>query len=196
MQLTRASKSGGFSLVELLLALALGMGLFGVTMQALLAEGRNSGQLMRVLRERGFQRRSLDLVASDLHQAQGIHAFPELAEPACSLAGRTPVLQLESAAGPISYSLGRAPSSIWRGQVLMRCGPAYGLDGRLSFGGSTPNRVVIDGLMASSPEAFRAEVSAAEGVLRLQLVQQFAGGGREQTIRSQRLLDLTGLELL
>ena len=196
MRLTRASKSGGFSLVELLLALALGMGLFGVILQALLAEGRNSGQLMRGLRETGFQRRSLDLVASDLHQAQGIHAFPELAEPACSLAGRTPVLQLETAAGPISYSLGRAPSSIWRGQVLMRCGPAYGLDGRLSLGGSSPNRVVIDGLKASGMEAFRAEVAAAEGVLRLALVQQFVSGGREQTIRSQRLLDLTGLELL
>ena len=196
MRLTRASKSGGFSLVELLLALALGMGLFGVILQALLAEGRNSGQLMRGLRERGFQRRSLDLVASDLRQAEGIHVFPELAEPACSLGGRTPVLQLETAAGPISYSLGRAPSSIWRGQVLMRCGPAYSLDGRLSFGGSTPNRVVIDGLKASGREAFRAEVAAAEGVLRLELVQQFAGGGRTQTIRSQRFLDLTGLEML
>ena len=196
MRLTGASKSGGFSLVELLLALALGMGLFGVILQALLAEGRNSSQLVRGLRERGFQRRSLDLVASDLHQAHGIHAWPELAEPACSLAGRTPVLQLETAAGPISYSLGRAPSSIWRGQVLMRCGPAYGLDGRLSLGGSSPNRVVIDGLIASGPETFRAEVAAAEGVLRLELVQQFANGGRAQTIRSQRLLDLTGLELL
>lgn len=191
MKSIRASKNAGFSLVELLLALALGMGLFGVILQALLAEGRNSGQLVRLLREKAFQRRSLDLVASDLRQAKGISAWPELAEPACSLAGRAPVLHLETAVGPISYSFGRAPSAIWRGQVLMRCGPPYGLDGLLSAGGSTPNRVVIDGLMATG-----AEVSPSEGVLRLELVQQFSSGGREQTIRSQRLLDLTGLELL
>ena len=187
----RVSRASGFSLVELLLALALGMGLFGVILQALLAEGRNSGQLVRLLRERTFQLRSLDLVASDLRQATGISASPDLAEPACSLAGRTPVLQLETAAGPITYAFGRAPSAIWRAQVLMRCGPAHGLDGALSAGGSTPNRVVIDGLMAAA-----AELSLSEGVFRLELVQQFSSGGREQRIRSQRLFDLTGLERL
>ena len=191
MKPIRVSRASGFSLVELLLVLALGMGLFGVILQALLAEGRNSGQLVRLLRERAFQRRSLDLVASDLRQATGISASPDLAEPACSLAGRTPVLQLETAAGPITYSFGRAPSAIWRAQVLMRCGPAHGLDGALNAGGSTPNRVVIDGLMATT-----AELLPSEGVLRLELVQQFSSGGREQRIRSQRLLDLTGLELL
>ena len=191
MKPIRVSRASGFSLVELLLALALGMGLLGVILQALLAEGRNSGQLVRLLRERAFQRRSLDLVASDLRQATGISASPDLAEPACSLAGRTPVLQLETAAGPITYSFGRAPSAIWRGQVLMRCGPAHGLDGALSAGRTTPNRVVIDGLMATA-----AELLPSEGVLRLELVQQFSNGGREQRIRSQRLLDLTGLERL
>ena len=187
----RVSSASGFSLVELLLALALGMGLFGVMLQALVAEGRNSGQLVRLLREKAFQRRSLDLVASDLQQAKGISRSPELAEPACSLAGRTPVLQLDTSAGPITYSFGRSPSAIWRAQVLMRCGPAYGLDGMLSAGGTTPNRVVIDGLMAT-----QSELSLSEGVLRLEIVQQFASGGRERTIRSQRLLDLNGLELL
>ena len=191
MKPIRVSRASGFSLVELLLALALGMGLFGVILQALLAEGRNSGHVVRLLRERAFQRRSLDLVASDLRQATGISTSPDLAEPACSLAGRTPVLQLETAAGPVTYSFGRAPSAIWRGQVLMRCGPAHGLDGALNAGGSTPNRVVIDGLMATT-----AALSPSEGVLRLELVQQFSSGGREQRIRSQRLLDLTGLERL
>lgn len=191
MKPIRVSRASGFSLVELLLALALGMGLFGVILQALLAEGRNSCQLVRLLRERAFQRRSLDLVASDLRQATGISASPDLTEPACSLAGRTPVLQLETAAGPITYSFGRAPSAIWRAQVLMRCGPAHGLDGALNAGGTTPNRVVIDGLMATA-----AELLPSEGVLRLELVQQFSSAAHEQRIRSQRLLDLTGLELL
>ncbi|MDM7959558.1 MAG: prepilin-type cleavage/methylation domain-containing protein [Synechococcus sp. WH 8007] len=177
--------------MELLLALALGMGLFGVILQTLLAEGLNSGQLVRIWREKAFQRRSLDLMASDLRQATGISPSPDLAEPACSLAGRTPVLQLETAAGPITYSFGRAPSAIWRAQVLMRCGPAHGLDGALRAGGSTPNRVVIDGLMATA-----AELLPSEGGVRLELVQQFSSGGREQRIRSRRLLDLTGLERL
>ena len=78
MKPIRVSRASGFSLVELLLALALGMGLLGVILQALLAEGRNSDQLVRLLRERAFQRRSLDLVASDLRQATGISTSPDL----------------------------------------------------------------------------------------------------------------------
>jgi len=194
--LTKVCKNEGFSLVELLLALALGMGVFGVILQILAAEGRNSGQLARLLREKAFQRRSLDLVTSDLRQATGISLSPEQAESVCALGGRTPVLHLSTKAGPITYSLGRAPSAIWRGQVLMRCGPAYGLDDGLSEGGTALNRVVIDGLTATDPETFRAEMSPSDGILRLALTQEFASGGRKQTIRSQRQLDLTGLELL
>lgn len=180
--------------MELLLALVLGMGLLGVILQALLAQGRNSGQLARLLREKAFQRRTLELVASDLRQATGISLWPKLAQPVCPLVGRTPVLHLETDAGPITYSLGHAPSAIWRRKVLMRCGPAYGLAGVLSSSGSSPNRVVIDGLVATGPEAFRVELQAPDGVLQLELVQVFPDRGGELTIRSKRLLDLTGVE--
>ena len=61
------------------------------------------------------------------------------------MAGREPVLQLTTTAGVITYSRGASPSSIWRGEVVMRCGPAYGMDGRLSSG-AAQNRVVLDQL--------------------------------------------------
>jgi hypothetical protein len=37
----------------------------------------------------------------------------------------------------------------------MRCGPAYGLDGRLSVGSAAQNRVVIDGLAVTPPPWLR-----------------------------------------
>ena len=127
---------------------------------------------------------------------------PSAAWP-CGLAGRRPVLAValspedpDARQHAIVYSVGSAPSPIWRGQVLMRCGPAYGLDKGLTAGGTALNRVVIDGLTATDPEAFCAKMSPSDGILRLALTQEFASGGRKQTLRSQRQLDLTGLELL
>ena len=136
----------GFSLVELMLSLSLGLALSGVMLQGLMAAGQTSQRLTRLWRERAWQRRTLELVKSDLLQATAVSASPELEPHACSLAGRTPVLQMSTPAGPITYSVGAAPSAIWRGQVLMRCGPAYGLEGSLSIGSQAQNRVVIDGL--------------------------------------------------
>ena len=196
MKSIQAFKNAGFSLVEVLLALALGMGLFGVILKTLFVEARHSGQLVRLLREKAFQRRTMDLIASDLSQASGINVWPEWAEPACALAGRAPVLHLETGAGPITYSVGRPPSEIWRGQVLMRCGPAYGLDGTLSSGKAAPNRVVIDGLIARGEEAFRAKLEPLNGVLVLELHQSFAARDNVQKINSQSLLDITCLEFL
>lgn len=140
----------GFSLVELMLSLSLGLALSGVMLQGLMAEGQTSQRLTRLWRERAWQRRTLELVKSDLLQATAVSASPELEPHACSLAGRTPVLQMSTPAGPITYSVGAAPSAIWRGQVLMRCGPAYGLEGSLSIGSQAQNRVVIDGLVPGS----------------------------------------------
>ena len=196
MKSIQASSNAGFSLVEVLLALALGTGLFGVILKALFVEARHSGQLVRLLREKAFQRRSMDLIASDLSQASGVNVSPEWAEPACALAGRAPVLHLDTGAGPITYSVGRPPSEIWRGQVLMRCGPAYGLDGTLSSGKAAPNRVVIDGLIGTGAEAFRAKLEPSNGVLVLELHQSFAARDNEQKIDSERVLDLAGLEFL
>jgi prepilin-type N-terminal cleavage/methylation domain-containing protein len=163
----------GFSLVELLLALVIGCGLTGVLLQAMLAEGSNGQRLGRLLRERVVARRTLELVRGDLLQAQRL-ADPAVLPPACNLAGRTLVLHLATAAGPISYSLGNPAEPIWRGRVLMRCGPAYGLHGELGSG-AAQNRVVLDALASSN--GFRAD-PADEGVLQLQLQQSWPGGGK------------------
>ena len=171
----------GLTLLELLLALAVGLALFVTLLQALLLHGRGNERLVRLVRERGVQRRTLALLRSELLRAEQLElgAHSALA-PSCSLAGRRPVLQLRSPEGTITYSIGAPPSAIWRGQVLMRCGPAYGLDGEPSPGASQ-NRVLLDALTTAGFTASRS----GPGRLRLQLLQQFAlleGGG--QTIIS------------
>ena len=146
----RCSAMNGFSLVELMLSLSLGLGLSGVMLQGLMAEGQNGARFSRLLRERAAQRRTLELIKGDLAQATAVSTTPTLEQHACSLAGRSPVLHLSTAAGSITYSVGAAPSAIWRAQVLMRCGPAYGLDGALNGGSQPLNRVVMDGLVAQT----------------------------------------------
>ena len=137
----------GFSLVELLVSAALGLGLCGLMLQGLLSDGTQSQRLGRLYRERANQRRTLELVRSDVERALAVSAQPELEASACGWAGRKPVLHLNLDGGrSISYSVGAAPSGIWRGQVLMRCGPAFDLFGQLSTTGNVQNRVVIDGL--------------------------------------------------
>ena len=88
------------------------------------------------------------LIAADVER--GIALAPELVS-ACNLAGRQPWLQILGADGSVTtYSLGSPPSAIWQGQVLMRCGLAYGLDGQIKAIGTFQNRVVLDGLVPSS----------------------------------------------
>ncbi|MFN5696599.1 MAG: prepilin-type N-terminal cleavage/methylation domain-containing protein, partial [Cyanobacteriota bacterium] len=164
-------RSSGFSLVELLLALAVGLGLSGAILQALLTDARVGAGLARVMRERSLQQRSFELVRGDLRRAQQV-VLASGQGAACSLGGRQPVLQLRTDEGPITYSIGAPPSAIWRGQVLMRCGPAFGLNGEPSSG-QAQNRVLIDAL---APGGFRAE-PVGPGLLRLQLEQRFEAGG-------------------
>jgi type II secretory pathway pseudopilin PulG len=147
----RFSPVNGFSLVELMLSLSLGLGLSGVMLQGLMAEGQNGARLSRLLRERAAQRRTLELVKNDVARATAVSENPEHELHACGLARRTPVLHLNTSAGPVTYSVGKAPSTIWRGWVLMRCGPAFGMDGEPSLGSQAQNRVVIDGL-AEQPQ--------------------------------------------
>ena len=109
----RCRSMGGFSLVELMLSLSLGFALSGVMLQGLMAEGRNGARFTQLLRERAAQRRTLELVKGDLARASAVSATPEQEQHACGLSGRTPVLHVTTAAGPITYSVGRAPSSIW-----------------------------------------------------------------------------------
>ncbi len=204
---------GGFSLVELMLSLSLGLALSGVMLQGLIAEGQNGARFSRLLRERAAQRRTLELVKHDLAQATAVSETPELEQHGCSLAGRIPVLHLRTAAGPITYSVGAAPSAIWRGRVLMRCGPAFGLDGRPTAGSQSINRVVVDGLpvkvtkkpecepllpngvsdlidlAGASASGFSACLQAGTGLLAVKLEQEFSrmSGQKTQSI-SQRIL--------
>ncbi|MCP9771622.1 prepilin-type N-terminal cleavage/methylation domain-containing protein [Synechococcus sp. Tobar12-5m-g] len=202
---------GGFSLVELLLAMGLGLLFCGVVIQSLLGEGQNAQRFTRLLRERANQSRALALVRADLQRATAVAADPERQGSVCGLAGRTAVLQLSTPEGPITYSVGTAPSGIWQGRVLMRCGPAFGLNGQVAAGTAFQSRVVIDGLAASAtpwqgcgsllapgPGAapvdlngsarlpFSACLDPSTQLVALRLEQHFtAGGGSSQRIASE-----------
>ena len=142
-------RDAGFSLLELLLVCSLGLLVFGVAATALLSEQKLVSRMGGLLRQRQLLLRAHQLIAADVKR--GMALAPELVS-ACNLAGRQPWLQLLGADGSITtYSLGTPPSAIWSGQVLMRCGPAYGLDGQIKAGGTFQNRVVLDGLVPSSP---------------------------------------------
>lgn len=137
---------GGFSLVELMLSLSLGLALSGVMVQGLVADVQSTGRFTSLLREKAWQRRTLALIEADLVQATSLTALPDHVEAACNLSGRRVLLQLQTPAGSITYSIGSPPSDIWRGHVLMRCGPGYSLEGSLTRGGTSQNRVVLDAL--------------------------------------------------
>lgn len=138
---------GGFTLLELMLAGALGIVISGVMVQALLGDGQNSQRFVRLHAEKANQRRTLELVRSDVESALAVSANPGSEVSACGWGARRPVLFLLLPDGrSISYSLGSPPSSIWRGQVLMRCGPAFDQFGQFSGSTNAQNRVVIDGL--------------------------------------------------
>jgi hypothetical protein len=160
-------------LVELLLTLLLGMLLSGLILQCVLSESRSGQKLARLLRERQATNRALGLIRSELEQASRVSVVAENSdglEPSCNLGGRELVLQLQTKQGVIIYTQGTAPDAIWRGAVLMRCGPAYGADGQL--GSSTPqNRVLLDQLAVPQP---LLTPSAAEGVLMLRLRRELS----------------------
>ena len=100
-----------------------------------------------LLRQRQLLLRANQLIAADIER--GVALAPELA-PVCPLAGRQLWLQILSTDGALTtYSVGKPPSGIWQGPVLMRCGPAYGLDGQIAAGSQHQNRVVLDQLKAS-----------------------------------------------
>jgi prepilin-type N-terminal cleavage/methylation domain-containing protein len=183
----RATRRGpaphGFTLLELLIALAIGLLFCGAILRSLVLAGPQGALLARQLRERGLQARTLELLRTDLLRAESLR-LATAAGSACPLAGRTPLVQIATAQGPITYSIGRPPSPIWRGRVLMRCGPAFGLDGEPSAG-QAQNRVVIDGLVA---DGLRIEHSG-QGLLQLRLEQEFplVGGGSHR-LSSGRVL--------
>jgi type II secretory pathway pseudopilin PulG len=171
-------RAAGFSLLELLLAACLGLLLWGVMLRLLMAEGDQGARLARLARERLWQRRSLDLIRADLRRAERVEVDSAGNGAACPMAGRRPVLHLHTDTGPITYAVGPPPSPIWRGQVLLRCGPAFDLHG-VPSGADPLNRVLLDGL---SPQGLTVEAQE-EGLLRLELEQSLPrGGGASQRI--------------
>lgn len=129
----------GFSLLELLVALAVGFMLVTVIGQALLSELGQSGRFARLLRERAVTERALELMRIELQEALSVRVMPgAMTRSGCGLTGRTVLLHLDftpdgvSPDRDVTYSIERKPDPIWRSQALMRCGPPYGLDGQMS----------------------------------------------------------------
>lgn len=185
----------GLTVLELLLALSLGLLLSSAMIQALLADSRGSSQLLRQLRQRQQQQRVLALLRTELLRSERISLTPAQEAHACDLAGRSPVLHLSGGSGSITYSVGAAPSGIWRGVVLMRCGPAYGLDGRANPAAAPQNRVLVDGLVpgaavregscspgqSSASQGFSACIDPQGGLVRLQIAQVAGGTATNQS---------------
>lgn len=164
----RSRTPAGFSLPELLVALGAGLLLLGVSLQGLLAEARGSqrlGERQRQLLQAG---RALTLIQAEAARASRLSVGGlGGATAACGLAGRAVLLHLALPTGPITYTVGTAPSAIWRGAVLMRCGPAYGLEGEPSAG-AAQNRVLLDGLRLAGTEAARLGPGVAQLTLQLE----------------------------
>jgi hypothetical protein len=157
-------------------------------LQSVMAEGQNGQRLARLLRERQVASRAFALLRSDLQRATEVasNAGPGGQAAACKLAGRAVLLHLQTAEGPVTYSVGKPAEPIWRGQVLMRCGPAFGLDGSPSVGQAL-NRVVLDGLAVGGALALQQ----GPGRLRIELRQQLPLPGKpSQLLTHERLLPM------
>ena len=185
---TRAEK--GFTLIELMLSLSLGSILFVVLLQLIGADLRLGNSMASRLRESAQRRRTLELIGGELAIGSSWTVDPAPSHQwSCGMAGRQPVLaiSLDSSSTEVSsrvivYSVGAAPSPIWRGQVLMRCGPAYGLDGVIRPGGKAQNRVLIDALPKEGL-GFQARQDPQSKVLHLALEQEAGGGsGRLRSV--------------
>lgn len=165
----------GFTLVELMLAAALGLILFGVALSLLIGDAVRSEAMAELIQTRRLQRRTLKLIKADLVQGATWLVEPaDAASGSCGLAGRRPVLAIQhpNASPAVLYTIGKAPSPIWRSPVLMRCGPAFDLEGRTRPGSSFQNRVVLDAV-----EAFRITQPDGLPVLKLELEQRLPGDG-------------------
>ena len=176
----RPRSAQGFTLVEVMLAALLGTFFCGVVFQLLFAETRHGGALAESLQIKQWQRRTLELLKGNLERASSWRIDPDVsADWPCSLADRQPKLAITPRDGsdPVVYSLGSAPSAIWRGDVLMRCGPAFDLWGGIRRGSRYQNRVVLDGV-----DCFQLHQPSGLPVLQMHLEQRTRQGGR---VRSQ-----------
>ena len=187
--------SAGFTLLELLLALSLGTLLF-VLMLRLIGADLQLGRAMAMrLSESSRQRRSLELIRAELGSAHSWMVDPPVSNRwPCRMAGRRPVLAIATHADDVQargedaivYSVGSAPAAIWRGQVLMRCGPAYSLDGVPNLRGAFQNRVLLDALPHDIGSGFTARPHPQWPVLELEIEQQLPSrSGDPQVLRSR-----------
>ncbi len=191
----QAGGSPGFTLLELLLALSLGTLLCALMLRLIGADLQLSRAMAVRLSETSRQRRSLELIREELGLAHGWMVNPPVSNRwPCRMSGRRPVLaiatQLDDSQargeGAIVYSVGSAPDVIWRGQVLMRCGPAYSLDGVPNVRGTFQNRVLLDALPLTRGSGFTASPHPQLPVLQLEIEQQLpSGSGEQQTLRSR-----------
>ena len=110
------------------------------------------------------------------------------------MTGRRPVLAIATqpddlqvrGENSIVYSVGSAPDAIWRGQVLMRCGPAYNLDGVPNLRGAFQNRVLLDALPQAIGSGFTARPHPQWPVLELEVEQQLpSSSGAPRSLRSR-----------
>ena len=174
MHKTRAAQ--GFTLVELMLATLVGCLLCGVVCGLLFSETRQGGAFAESLQLKQLQRRTFFLLKLDLERASSWQIAPDpSADWPCGLAARQPKLAITPRDGSeqVVYSLGPAPSAIWRGDVLMRCGPAFDLQGGIRSGSQYQNRVVLDGV-----DRFQLHQPSGLPVLQMQLEQRTRQGGR------------------
>ena len=184
----------GFTLVELLLALSLGTLVFGVILRMIAGDLRLDSAMALHWRETARQRLTLELVREEVAMGFGVVPDPPESDRwACAMAGRRPVLAIAlDSADPqareqaIVYSVGPAPSPIWRGPVLMRCGPAYGLDGLPNRNAAFQNRVLLDALAGEPGGGFQAVPDPALPVLQLQIEQVLPGAsGGERRLQTR-----------
>ena len=162
----------GFTLVELLAGISLGVMISMVIIDALMAETGNSIRLARVWRERAATLRVLEMMRGELAQAQRVStSVIGNAPQSCGLtkSTRTLVLYMQTSQGVISYSLETSPDEIWRNTVLMRCGPEYDQNGSLSASSQPRSYVILDGLSANGV----AIKQPATGILRVEISQSF-----------------------
>ena len=139
----------GFTLVELMLAGLVGCLLCGVAFQLLFAKTRQGGAFAESLQLKQWQRRTLELLKGDLERASNWQIDPDASGSwSCTFADKQPKLAITPRDGSdlVVYSLGPAPSAILRGDVLMRCCPAFDLRGVIRSGSRYQNRVVLDGV--------------------------------------------------
>ena len=138
---------------------------------------------------------SLELIGAELGSAHSWMVDPPVSNRwPCRMAGRRPVLAIATHADDVQargedaivYSVGSAPAAIWRGQVLMRCGPAYSLDGVPNLRGAFQNRVLLDALPQEIGSGFTARPHPQWPVLELEIEQLLpTGTGKRRSLRSR-----------